>query len=180
MLFISILYSCTIEYDQLTESNTHTSNSEVSEEMYTGHTSPIDWAAAHRAPRVKQKVDIKDSLDLPVLLLEHPPNTFVSDNYWYTATYKFSDYNVVVGGKRMLFDDRVLGEFQEPTRSDPRITSTHYILDATFVEWGGSYTVSIECNMPHENPKCTDNTTILTLVNELFLVESPALLREAP
>ena len=180
MFFISILYSCNIEYDQLTDLNTHTSNSERSEEISIGHTNSIDWSAAHRAPRVKQNIAIKDNLDLPVLLLENPPNTLVSNKNWYTATYNFPDYNLVIGGKRVQFDDKVLGTFEEPARSAPRITSTHYIIDATFVEWGASYTLSLECDMPHENPKCTDSKTILTLVNELFLVESPALLREAP
>ena len=131
--FISILYSCNIEYDQLTDLNTHTSNSERSEEISIGHTNSIDWSAAHRAPRVKQNIAIKDNLDLPVLLLENPPNTLVSDNNWYTATYNFPDYNLVIGGKRVQFDDKVLGTFEEPTRSAPRITSTHYIIDATFV-----------------------------------------------
>ena len=178
LCFYFHLYSCNIEYDQLTDLNTHTSNSERSEEISIGHTNSIDWSAAHRAPRVKQNIAIKDNLDLPVLLLENPPNTLVSDKIWYTATYNFPITRLSEATSST--DDKVLGTFEEPTRSAPRITSTHYIIDATFVEWGASYTLSLECDMPHENPKCTDSKTILTLVNELFLVESPALLREAP
>ena len=180
MFLISILWSCNSENAQSTDLHTNIGSSEHSEEISTGNTNSIDWPAVIQTPRIQQNVDIKDDLEVPVLLLEHPPKTLVSDNNWYTATYAFPDYNVVIGGKRIRFDDHVLGDFQEPTRSDPRVTSTHYIVDATFVEWGVSYTVSIECNMPHMNPKCTGSKTILNLVNELLLVESPALLREAP
>jgi hypothetical protein len=135
----------------------------------------VDWDAALQADRLAEPIVVHERVDLPVLLLDHPVSALVQDELWYTASYAFPTHNVVVEGRRVAFSDTVDGEFPEPTWDKPRVTSTHYIFDATFVAWRVSYTVSLECRRPNENPLCADDAAVLAAVKDLKLADSPAL-----
>jgi hypothetical protein len=166
-------------YDELPIDQNATSARQATEVVPSKAISDIDWSLALEAERLPQDIDLPEELDLPVLLVDAPIVSFVSGEHWYTASYRFSDHNVVVEGTRIIFDDPLPEGVTEPTRATPRSSIIHHIVDATFVAWGASYTVSMECNNPGTNPKCANDKAIKKVIKELQLADSPALLREA-
>lgn len=141
--------------------------------------SEVNWPQALEAKQLPRDVAVPEELDLPVLLLDEPVATFVSGELWYTATYRFSDHNVVVEGTRIIFDDSIPEGVTIPVRAAPRVAITHHIVDATFVAWGASYTVSMECENAATNPKCANGKAVTAVIDELLVADSPAALREA-
>lgn len=93
--------------------------------------SHVNWPLALEAERLPRDVLVPEELDLPVLLLDAPVAMFISEEHWYTASYRFSDHNVVIEGTRIVFSDSVPEGTSTPLRDAPRVATTHHIVDAS-------------------------------------------------
>lgn len=93
--------------------------------------------------------------------------TYTAAPGWYTASIRLAGHTVVVEGTRHQVADSDLPPLEEPTRASPRIGRNERIAEATFLEQGVSYTVGVECEAPFEDPRCTEDSYLRSLLASL-------------
>lgn len=138
----------------------------------------IDWQAALSHPVLGQPLPAAASSALhstgvPVLL--PMDSAFLSAMLpvghpdWYSLSSTYGGMTVVVQGDRVATIDpeMVPTDWQPPTWQAPLVTRNEGIVEATFLAWGASYAVSIECADPAQDRRCTEDAALLNLVQAL-------------
>ncbi len=144
----------------------------------------IDWTAADAHPRLSDALtsiqgQILRRAKLPVLLPGGGPWTAVGiatgEADWYALSSPVDDLTVVIQGDRMATVDpeMVPSDWSPPTWRQPLLTRNEGIVEATFLAFGASYAVSVECALPDRDVRCTQDAFVLKLVDELRLWSLP-------
>lgn len=95
---------------------------------------------------------------------------------WYSLSSSYAGMTVVVQGDRVatVDDELAPADWRPPSWQAPLVTRNEGIVEATFLAWGASYAVSIECADPAHDPRCNQDAAILTLVQSLRRWPGPA------
>ncbi len=135
----------------------------------------IDWQAAQAHPQLDAALSAAQAqtlrrATLPVLLpvdgpwLAHGIATAAAD--WYTLSAPVGDLTVVIQGDRMATLDPTLvpPRWTPPAWQTPLVTRNEGIVEATFLAFGASYVVAVECAMPDSDARCTQDEFVLALI----------------
>ncbi len=149
----------------------------------------LDSTAAQEHPALQEAlprdaVSALRSTRVPVLL---PADYYFHTNMfpvghpdWYSTTSTYAGMTVVVQGDRVatLDPEAAPAGWRAPTWRAPLVTHNEGIVEATFLAWGASYVVSIECADPASDPRCTGDGAVLNMVQ--MLRRWPGQAREMP
>ena len=93
----------------------------------------------------------------------------VSHRDWYSLSSSYAGITVVVQGDRVATVDpeMVPAGWQAPSWRAPLVTRNEGIVEATFLAFGASYAVSVECAAPATDARCTEDAALLQLVQSL-------------
>lgn len=122
---------------------------------------PAAVASALRLTGVPALLPENSSFLDAVLPVGHPD--------WYSLSSTYAGITVVVQGDSVATVDPEMApaDWQPPTWQAPLVTRNEGIVEATFLAWGASYVVSIECADPAQDRRCTEDAELLTLVQSL-------------
>jgi hypothetical protein len=136
----------------------------------TGTLKPLPWRPEHPSmPRLAE-------VSFPVLLPDLPPDTpvvYTAGEGWYAASYKHGDLYVIMQGTRMAVDDPRFAGVAPFTPSQRTVTRMDGIAELTWMQFGVSYTLDLECPHPLTNPICTEDDTLVALAEGLRLLDTP-------
>ena len=135
----------------------------------------IDWPAAAEHPPfaatlAPAQAQTLQRAQLPVLLpAAGPPTanaTATAEADWYTLSAHDGDCTVVVQGDRIatLDPDMAPADWQPPNWQHPLVTRNEGIVEATFLAFGASYVVAVECGRPDRDARCTEDAFVESLV----------------
>lgn len=104
--------------------------------------------------------------DLPAFL-DHALAT--ADGDWFSLSSTYAGATVVIQGDRLatLDPEMIPAGWVAPTWNSPLVGRNEGIVEATFLAWGASYAVSIECADPAGDERCTQDAAVLDLVGQL-------------
>lgn len=133
-------------------------------------------ARAHPATQLQPSPAQRAALratQVPVLWPEEPAlleaALATAEGDWYSLSAQRDGVTVVVQGDRVATVDpdmRPAG-WVTPTWQAPLLGRNEGIVEATFVAWGASYAVSIECSDPSGDRRCTEDAAVLALIAQL-------------
>jgi hypothetical protein len=88
---------------------------------------------------------------------------------WYTLTATLDGVTWVVQGDRVATVDPELAPagWQPPTWQTPYVSRNEAIPEATFLAFGASYSVSVECAEPERDIRCTGDAAVAQAVASL-------------
>ncbi len=88
---------------------------------------------------------------------------------WFSLSSTYAGATVVVQGDRLatLDPEMIPAGWVAPTWNSPLVGRNEGIVEATFLAWGASYAVSIECADPADDVRCTQDASVLELVGQL-------------
>lgn len=138
----------------------------------------IDWAAAASHPRLESPLTLAQmrvlrDAELPVLLPAAQPwlavGVATAGRDWYSLSARHGDWTVVVQGDRVASRDPDLAprDWTPPTWPAPLVTRNEGVVEATFLAFGASYNVGVECAQHETDPRCRDDAFVLELVASL-------------
>lgn len=110
---------------------------------------------------------------LPVLLPDDPAwlqaALATADRDWYALSVNRDGVMLYVQGDRLatLDPDLPPAGFDVPTWTRPLVTRNEATVDATFLAFGVSYLVAVECARPFEDRRCTEDAFVLGQVGSL-------------
>jgi hypothetical protein len=160
----------------------------------------IDWPAARAASArtqrperdtllraAKRQANMADRLSLPLLL---PGDKAISDNLklYTTHTDQYAASSKQEGAIVELIGSRIatvvppgaapeLPALRSAARASYRIERTEYGLDISFTRFGAAYNISILCDDPYKDERCTKDDYAISLVESAkVLIPEP----EAP
>lgn len=92
-----------------------------------------------------------------------------ADGDWFSLSSTYDGATVVVQGDRLatLDPEMIPAGWVAPTWNSPLVGRNEGIVEATFLAWGASYAVSIECADPAGDVRCTQDAAVLELVGQL-------------
>lgn len=133
---------------------------------------PVDWTAAANHPPLAATLTPSQRrmlrrATLPVLVPDRHAALDVAvataDVDWYTLSASWDGITLVVQGDRVatLDPDLAPAGWVAPTWSQPLVTRNEGIVEATFLAYGASYVVSLECAQPLQDPRCTEDAAVL-------------------
>jgi hypothetical protein len=114
---------------------------------------------------------------LPVYLPKRYANNkslvIVSDKNFYNITIPLSRASLMISGDR-TFQQKIIsgGEKMEKTMKllDSRFIISEGIMGVDFGRHGVNYSLSVECEQPYKDKRCTKKSFLKRLYNELILV----------
>jgi hypothetical protein len=138
----------------------------------------VDWQAAAHHPGLTVALPsaLQQALtkaQLPLLLPDrgafYPTAIATAEADWYTVTATWDGITVVVQGDRVATVDPEMAPagWTAPTWSAPLVTRNEGIVEATWLAFGASYVVSIECASPLLDPRCTEDAAVLEWLGSL-------------
>lgn len=88
---------------------------------------------------------------------------------WYTLTATLDGVTWVVQGDRVATVDPELAPagWQPPTWQQPYLSRNELIAEATFLAYGASYSISVECADPEHDVRCTGDAAVQEAVASL-------------
>lgn len=144
---------------------------------------PVDWSSADTShikrtrsmPTALQQA-IKD-VTLPVYI----PKAYASEKNlevvalkdFYAVTIHFKDATMMISGDRTYQQEIVSGGEQIVTNMknvENKFIRSEGILSREFNRHGVNYTLSIECNQPNKDSKCTKDTFLKRMYKSLIVV----------
>ncbi len=157
---------------------------EPSERSTDSQVGDVDWddARSHRrisSDRLSEEAAMSvERSSVPVLLpdddaLLEGVHITVGDD-WYAASMSNEDHTVLFNGTRRFHQMPGSGGKKEEVDRRPAeysISRTHGIVTMTFEDFGVAYSVDVECKMPLENPLCTEDDYVISLVEGAGVVE---------
>lgn len=145
----------------------------------------VDFVAARAhppllAPVTPQQADTLGKATLPVLLPDAPAwlqaGVATAERDWYALSVNRDGVMLYVQGDRLatLDPDLPPANFDVPTWTRPLVTRNEATVDATFLAFGVSYLVAVECARPYEDVRCTEDAFVLAQVASLRRLAVPA------
>lgn len=142
--------------------------------------SQIDWTAAathvglDRAALDNAQRQLLTEAPLPALLPSDPNllahAILTTGERWYAASASWDRHNVFVQGRSASF--LVPGLESDPeSASDFSVTRNELIVDLSFVAYGAAYTITVECDSPLDDPRCTEDDYVIGLAESLARVQ---------
>ena len=142
----------------------------------------IDETAAARHPVLTvalnaDQLRILRRAELPVLL---PAEVAVlnaglatAERDWYSLSSSYDGLTVVVQGDRLATIDpeMIPAGWVAPTWQSPLVTRNEGIAEATFLAFGASYLVAVECAEPDRDIRCTEDAFVVQAIASLRLAQ---------
>ena len=138
------------------------------EEPPPGSPQTIDWKRASQMATTRLKVaelpkrPTLQQVELPVLAPALPGVHWsaVSHANWYSLTGQMKGATLMVHGTRLFHQPPPGAKMPAPRPTGPahyHLSRTHGIVDISFRAFGAAYTLSIECDAPLDDPRCTED-----------------------
>lgn len=139
-------------------------------------TSPVDWDAVEAHPHFdagwlpRGVSEPLRNADIPVLapnvegLLEH--GLVTTGQGWYAISIPTDNHTVVVTGTGLAFE----APDGPATYMGPLSTRMDMIVEVGFVRFGVAYSVEVECAMPNDDPRCTQDAYIEAVIRQLSVL----------
>ncbi|MSQ83160.1 MAG: hypothetical protein EXR77_09660 [Myxococcales bacterium] len=142
----------------------------------------IDDSAAGRHPALTVALNpvqlrILRRAELPVLL---PAEAAVlnaglatAERDWYSLSSNQDGLTIVVQGDRVATVDpgMIPAGWVAPTWQSPLVTRNEGIAEATFLAFGASYLVAVECAQPDRDIRCTEDDFVVHAIASLRLAQ---------
>ena len=89
---------------------------------------------------------------------------------WYALSMPLEEHTVfVTGNNAEVFVPGVSDNASPRADFDPRISRTRGIVSAAFNAFGVAYVVEVECQSPFDDPRCTKDEYVRSLVDDLAI-----------
>jgi len=153
--------------------------------LNAGGVLPIDWSSINQAQQQKASIPYPKKLIEGIKEVRLP--VYLSSSYVYdksmvvVADKGFYSISFVVNGATLLFEgDRTYQEAVSPKNPEfqkivqkttaVEISQSEGIMMAEFNRHGANYAISVECEKPQTDKRCTDEKFIRTLYANLKMV----------
>ena len=139
---------------------------------------------AARHPLTEGQLALLSQTTVPVLWPDLPAflnkALATAGDDWFSLSSTYAGATVVVQGDRLATVDpeMIPAGWVAPTWNSPLVGRNEGIVEATFLAWGASYAVSIECADPMGDERCTQDGAVLEIVGQLRRWNRPE--RRAP
>jgi hypothetical protein len=145
----------------------------------TSRVETVDWPAANGYPHISAQLlpeSEREKLEQSAVPVLVPRDADVLDSAivtlgddWYAASLKDDGASLHIRGTRRSFDFQ--GDVWTPQEKalgdDYTLTRTHQLVSVSFGAFGIAYTLDVECSRPMDDVRCTEDTYVLDLANDL-------------
>ena len=143
----------------------------------------VDWSSVDNSyirktrsrPTVLQQAvkDVTMPVYLPKDYLNEKDISVVADENFYTISINLSDVTLIISGDR-TYQREIVSGGEELKKSMQRVASkfirSEGIMSTDFNRHGVNYTLSVECVHPNRDKRCTKDTFLRKIYNELVLM----------
>ena len=140
----------------------------------------VDWSDAKSGQIKRTRSAIQKAIKnvtMPVYLpkdyLNQNDATVVADNNFYVITIKLSDAVLMISGDRTYQREIVSGGEElkaNMKRAESKFLQSEGIMSTDFHRHGVNYILSIECTHPNSDKRCTRETFLKKMYNDLVLI----------
>jgi hypothetical protein len=140
----------------------------------------VDWKSAAAYRRVSAAVlpgalrSVLTEAPVPALVPRAPSvlsrGKATRGASWYALSMPLEEHTVfITGNNAEVFVPGVSDNASPRAEFDPRITRTRGIVSAAFNAFGVAYVVEVECQSPFDDPRCTKDEYVRSLVDDLAI-----------